>query len=210
MTQPAFTVRLADLERGKTHYDWELPLEWLRSAFEGTDAQVSQPGTLVFEASLTSRQVLIRGRASADVTMPCARTLDPIPVSLSAEVFLLLRPAPAATEHASHTGSLTKKPSKLAPTPSAAQAPKQKPTKRPESELSEQDAAEDVYYGDAVELDGFVREFLLLELPMMPLRSDLRSEERPAIPPTPETSEKVDPRLQPLAEIARRLGKKST
>lgn len=172
---------------------------------------MASSGKLVFDASLTSRQVLIRGRATADVTMPCARTLDPVPVALAAEVFLLLRPAPGtAPEAVPRTGSSTKRASRIDPNSLPAPAAKQKAAKRPESELSEEDAAEDVYHGDTIQLDGFIREFLLLELPMMPLRSDLRSEERPAIPPTPEAPEKVDPRLQPLAEIARRLGKKST
>lgn len=205
-----FTMRLADIERGKRHYEWELPVEWLRQVFEGTDAAVSRVGTLQCTVSETSRQVLVRGSAQACVTMPCARTLDPVPLDLSAEVFLLLHPAPVAAT--TSTGSTAKR--AAAVTPSTSGAPRT--AKRPDSELTEEDAAEDVYYGDTVELDAFVRDFLLLELPMMPLRSDLRSEERPAIPPTPESAEgtphsqTVDPRLQPLAEIANRLGKKST
>jgi uncharacterized metal-binding protein YceD (DUF177 family) len=82
-------------------------------------------------------------------------------------------------------------------------------------ELTEDDAAEDTYTGDQVVLDEFVREFLVLELPMMPVRSDLRSEARPAIPAAPDPSDDsdschgVDPRLRPLAEIASRLSKKT-
>lgn len=200
-------MRLADLERGRRHYEWELPPEWLRLVFEGTDASATEAGLLRVDASETSRQILIRGSVKARVTMPCARTLDPVPVDLSADVFLLLRPA-AGTEGSgpAASGSSTKR----VPGQPTVGTQRSKQAKRPEVELSEEDAAEDVYYGDAAELDGFVREFLLLELPMMPLRSDLRSEERPAIPPTPESPASVDPRLQPLAEIANRLGKKST
>ncbi len=59
-------------------------------------------------------------------------------------------------------------------------------------------------------LDGFVREFLLLELPMTVRRSDLPSTDDPAIaPPSAEPGgaepRPIDPRLAPLAAIASRL-----
>ena len=61
-------------------------------------------------------------------------------------------------------------------------------------------------------LDRFIREFLVLELPMVPLREDLRSEATPAIERPPETAasrtserETIDPRLAPLAAIASKL-----
>jgi uncharacterized protein len=214
LPQPQFIVRLADLERGKTHYEWDLSLVWLRDTFDGSEASVDAPGKLTFEASLSSQRVIIRGRAEAKVTMPCARTLDPVPLDLSAEIYLVL--GPAATTHDTvrpPVGSVAKRTSRPEPPPKAAGAPKRRQTRRPDFELSEDDAAEDTYQGDHIELDAFVREFLLLELPMMPLRSDLRSEERPAIPPAPETAigsdspPRVDPRLRPLAEIASRLRK---
>ena len=214
MQRPFFTVRLADLERGKKHYELELPLAWLRDTFEGTEATVESAGTLVFDASVTARQVLVRGLARARVTMPCARTLDPVTIDLSAEVYLVLRPAATVrVAHQTPAGSAAKRTSPPAPAPRAAEAAKRRPAQRPESELSEDEAAEDVYESDPIDLDGYIREFLLLELPLMPLRSDLRFEERPAIPPTPEATQggesppTVDPRLQPLAEIASRFRK---
>jgi uncharacterized metal-binding protein YceD (DUF177 family) len=212
LSKPQFIVRIADLERGKKQYEWELPLPWLRHAFEGTEATLEAPGSLAFEASITSRQVLIRGKAQASVTVPCARTLDPVPLDLMADIFLVFRPA--ATTHDGNraaTGSVAKKTSHATEPQKAATAPKGKRAHRPDGELSEDDAAEDLYKGDHIELDEPVREFLLLELPMKPIRSDLRYSERPAIPPTPETpvgsesSMTVDPRLRPLAEIASRL-----
>jgi len=214
LSKALFIVRTADLERGKKHYDWELPLAWLQRAFEGTDATIAGPGSLAFDASITSRQVVIRGTAQARVTVPCSRTLDPIDLDLSAEVFLVLRPAAAVHDDSRMSvGSRTKKTSGTEAATKAAPAPKKVQTSRPEVELSEDDAAEDTYRGDHIELDELVREFLVLELPMKPLRSDLRSAERPAIPPTLETSggsessPAIDPRLRPLAEIASRLRK---
>ncbi|MBM4362314.1 MAG: hypothetical protein FJ104_06510 [Deltaproteobacteria bacterium] len=66
-------------------------------------------------------------------------------------------------------------------------------------------------------LDPFVREFLLLELPLFPLREDLRSDETPAIeapPEAPGSPERapgeapLDPRLAPLLSLRARLGRK--
>jgi uncharacterized protein len=214
LSESLLTIRLADLERGKTHYEWELPLLWLRRVFDGTEATVDTSGKLAIDASVTSRQVVVKGHAVANVTMPCARTLDPVSIDLSAEVSLVLRPAATSPEmHATTVGSATKRNSSSNPAKKAAELPKRKPAHWPERELPEDEAAEDVYQGELIELDGFVREFLLLELPLMPLRSDLRFEERPAIPRSPEVANgaanppPLDPRLRPLAEIASRLKK---
>ena len=89
-------------------------------------------------------------------------------------------------------------------------AKSRKMVQRPETELTLEDAAEDFYHGEQIDLDELVREFLILELPMMPLRSDLRFEGMPAISATPgatvsDDADFIDPRLRPLAEIARRL-----
>jgi hypothetical protein len=76
--------------------------------------------------------------------------------------------------------------------------------------LTDAESARDTYAGDQAVLDSFLREFILLELPMVALRSDLRSVEdaaiggalsRTAAPEDPP----VDARLAPLAAIASRL-----
>ena len=58
-------------------------------------------------------------------------------------------------------------------------------------------------------LDDFVREFILLDLPMFVVREDLRSAEDAAIAPRDEdrteAERPIDPRLMPLAELASRL-----
>ena len=60
--------------------------------------------------------------------------------------------------------------------------------------------------------DDFIREFLILELPMFPRRSDLPTDDAPANPPLPADSQPggdkpLDPRLSPLAELKSRLEK---
>ena len=77
-----------------------------------------------------------------------------------------------------------------------------------EPELSTEETAPDTFTGEEIALDDFIREFVLLELPLYPRRPDLPSPEesivsRPLAGPTGEPS--IDPRLEPLAKIAERL-----
>ncbi len=49
-----------------------------------------RPGRLDVEFSKNGREVLVRGRAEVDVTVPCVVTLDPLPFKLEPEILLLL------------------------------------------------------------------------------------------------------------------------
>ena len=65
-----------------------------------------------------------------------------------------------------------------------------------------------MFKGEQIELDDFVREFLLLELPMVVTRPDLPADTDKAYgPPSPElgTERPIDPRLLPLVAIKSRL-----
>jgi uncharacterized protein len=212
---PLFSVPLADLEYGEREIDEEIPRPWLAKALEGTEAVPrDKPGRVTVTLSKNGREVMVRGGIRAYVTMPCARTLDPVDYDLKADVFLLLAP-PGSAPHPPKARA-AKKPVK--PAKAAKKAPHAKPSaqerrKREEDlALVEEEAARDTYEPDRVTLDRFLREFLLLELPMVPLREDLRSEATPAIerPLDPagkgrQAQEAVDPRLAPLAAIADRL-----
>ncbi len=142
--------------------------------------------------------------------MPCARTLDPVDISITPEIFLLLEPRGLTPPGP---------PSRKGPRPGRV-APKTGRSGRTaerdlagwsnDPTLGEAESARDTYAGDQVVLDSFLREFILLELPMVPLRSDLRSVEDAAIggalsaTAVPEEPA-VDARLAPLAAIASRL-----
>jgi hypothetical protein len=140
--------------------------------------------------------------------MPCAWTLDPVDVDIDAELLLMLSPAPSIIAN-------PKRPKKR-----AASGAGSNPTEPKRSEtagrlakervLSVEEAAQDHYSGEEIVLDEYIRESVLLELPMVPLRSDLRDIDNPAIPRPPEeanegTGNRIDPRLAPLAKIAGRL-----
>jgi len=155
------------------------------------------------ELSKNGREVLVRGKVEVDITMPCVVTLDPLPFELRPEILLLLGPGPAPAPAArSRAPAGAAHPS----------APKQKKSKKwaDEAELSDHEAGRDTFSGDEVVLDDYLREFILLELPMYPRRSDLPSPGDAASPPAPEPagSAAIDPRLRPLAEIAQRLASK--
>lgn len=210
MSKAAFVVLVADIERGPCAVTFTLDEAWLSQALEGTDATPRQAGTATVELSKSGRDILVRGRLAVAVSMPCVVTLDPLPIDLNPEIFLML--APAAAEA---TAKGSKKRAGAGAGPALAgrgAAPRKRGT---QDDLEEDElldvtaAARDTFEGSQIELDPFFREFLILELPMFPRRSDLPSSEGPAIgPPTLESGERepaIDPRLQPLAALRSRL-----
>ena len=212
MTKAAFVVPVADLERGPRTVTFTLDDAWLREALEGTDATPRQAGTVTLQLSKSGKDVMVRGRLEAALSMPCVVTLDPLDIDVSPEIFLMLTPAASDP-----LGKSAKKraPAGKEPPPEGRAAP---PRKRhaaedeDEGELLEATAAaRDTFEGSQIELDPFFREFLVLELPMFPRRSDLPSSEGPAIGPrlveleSGEQEPAIDPRLQPLAAIRSRL-----
>ena len=204
MAESEFVVPLADLESGPKHLASTISEAWLRHAFADTEATAVGPGKLDVELSKNGREVLVRGRAEVDVTVPCVVTLDPLPFKLEPEILLLLSPGPGE----SPGGRKAKAPPKERrdAKPSGKKGKRAKAWAE-EPELSTHEAAADTFSGDEVVLDGFLREFILLELPMYPRRSDLPSPGEAAIGPgpQPEGPQPLDPRLSPLAELAKRL-----
>jgi uncharacterized metal-binding protein YceD (DUF177 family) len=215
VTAPRFSLPAVDLEHGDKELEEDIPVDWLRATFEATEATPGdQPGRLEVTLSKSGKDVMVRGSARASVTLPCARTLDPVAYDLRAEIFLMLSPGKVAvrTKPRKHA---EKPADKVAAGKAPAPQKAKKKKREEEPELSDDDAAQDTYDGDTVVLDDFIREFLVLELPMFPLREDLRAEATPAIERDPEPAvngpdkgEVLDPRLAPLAAIASRLRQK--
>ena len=217
MTKASFVVPVADIERGPRTVTFTLDEAWLREALEGTDATPRRAGTATVELSKNGKDVMIRGRAEAPLSMPCVVTLDPLDIDVSSDIFLML--APAASEVSAKVtkkgrGAPAKegKDAKAAP-PEARGAGSRRRAAQDEDEegelLDERAAARDTFEGSQIELDPFFREFIVLELPMFPRRSDLPSSEGPAIGAPPadsgEQEPAIDPRLQPLAALRSRM-----
>ncbi|HKO48098.1 MAG TPA: DUF177 domain-containing protein [Polyangiaceae bacterium] len=212
MTKALFVVPVADVERGPRTVNFTLSEAWLREALEGTDATPRRAGSATLELSKSGRDIMVRGRAEAALSMPCVVTLDPLEIDLNPEIFLML--APAATEPSGKSAKKRPPAAKEAPAEPRGAASRKRGAQDEDEEAELLDAtaaARDTYEGSQIELDSFIREFLLLELPMFPRRSDLPSSPGPAIGPRlvePESDEQepvIDPRLQPLAALRSRL-----
>lgn len=258
MTQKAYVVPLRDLEDGPKTLRQPISDAWLSQQLSDTDAAPAgqSDGSLDVTLTKSGRDVLVRGRLAVTVQVPCARTLDPAVYRVTPEVFLLLGPkAGGAAEAGPHRGGRSddrganraqgSRGSAARGTPGRHGAGRgaQTPTKsgggwEEDSLLDEEDAARDTYSGEQVVLDDFLREFILLEIPMVPLREDLRKapfEATPSPPGSPsagdsspsshfqpaeseatqseagqpaKAAEKVDPRLSPLVALKARLEKK--
>jgi uncharacterized metal-binding protein YceD (DUF177 family) len=230
MSRPELVIPVADLERGAKHAEFVLSEAWLRHALEGTHATTSVPGKVEVTVSKNGTSVLVRGQLTVDLTMPCVVTLDPVPVPVRSEILLMLSPkSGATTEHEGHVARRKPRPPKadvLAAPEKARPGPERTgrskgPTKGGSGEghweetpiLDDETAGQDTYDGHEITLDDFVREFLVLELPMFPRRSDLPTDSPAANPPLPADSQPggdkpLDPRLSPLAELKSRLEQK--
>lgn len=212
MAKPTFVVPVADLERGPRTVTFTLDEAWLRQALEDTGATPRGPGTATVELSKNGKDVMVRGRVEAPLTMACVVTLDPLEIDVNPEVFLMLAPGPV--EHGARGNRKARK-AEPATGNDARGGSRKKNPREDEDEGEELDvttAARDTYDGSQIELDPFFREFLMLELPMFPRRSDLPSPEEPAIGAPPSVSDgqepAIDPRLQPLAALRSRLREK--
>ncbi len=192
MTQPLFSVLVSDVEREEQERAWDIPAEWLDWALSETDARrTSKTGRLTATLMKNGSQFLVRGSIDVQVTLPCARTLEPALYDLKPELFLML----TRSQQASGTNRR--------PRPQRARGEESE-----EPVLTEEDAAYDSFSGETIVLDDWVREQVLLELPMFPLRSDLRLEASPAIaspPQSPAGPRALDPRLQPLKDLADKM-----
>jgi uncharacterized metal-binding protein YceD (DUF177 family) len=227
MSRPELVVPVADLERGPKHVEFPLSEAWLRRALEGTDASVGAPGKLDVTLSKNGTDVLVRGMVHADLTMRCVVTLDPVPVAVRTEILLMLSPKSSAAAEGREPGtggrrratrSSKEKVTETAATSTERPGRAKKPAKGEghwdeTPVLDDETAGRDTFDGHEVVLDDFAREFLILELPMFPRRSDLPTDSAAANPPLPADSQvggdkPLDPRLSPLAELKSRLEQK--
>jgi len=219
VTSKVFSVTLRDLEDGPSEISGGLTQPWVDELLHDTDVRHAQAGEghLDLTVTKTGPNILVQGKMNLTVTVPCARTLEPALYVLSPKIFLHLFPAqgveitpprrPARGEHKSDKKTKSKA-----------------GNWSDDAELSDGNAAQDTYSGEEIVLDNFLREFILLEIPMIPLREDLRDVPFEANPPLPEDGSSraetttasagesdedfIDPRLLPLRDLKARLEKK--
>jgi len=179
---------------------------WLRNALSDAQAEPLGPGEATVELTKTGGLVLVRGHARVKLTVPCVVTLDPVPLELEPEISLELTRDAEAPERPRGSPKADKKHGAEKAKPQKARSARRT---KDDPELSSEETARDTYRGEEVVLDDFFREFILLEIPPYPRRSDLPSPEesissRPLAGPSAE-AKPIDPRLAPLLGIASRL-----
>ena len=139
----------------------ELPSGWFLKRFEETEARLATDegakATVTAKLSHSGKNVVVRGKVHADLHVPCVRCLSPASIALEAPLSLFLEPV-------SRSRLLR---AAEAPTGKGARTPRE-----PEYVFSSAEADLDVYDGETVLLDNFVREAILLEVPNFVLCSD--------------------------------------
>jgi uncharacterized protein len=174
-----FTIPARDLDAAGKPFHFVVRAAWVRGALEGTDVSAAGPdGALEVRASKSGTDVVVRGTLEAEVTVPCARCLEPARIKVHEPISALVVPSTELRESAG-----AKSDDDVAP-----------------------DQADMIPYdGENVVLDDLVRDELLLGIPMIPLCSEgcpgirRKGEKEPSEAATPETA--IDPRLQPLLRL---------
>jgi uncharacterized protein len=172
--------------------DVELTTEWLDKhlADAGVGAQEgdAKPGRVKGRLSRSGPDVVVRAHVTANLAAACVRCLDPAPLAVAAELSLLLT---ASTRSDARRGARA-----------------QRQRHMPEHEFGPAEADVDVYDGETVVLDAFVREAILLEVPNFPLcrASCPGIAVRDAVAMSIEPEPTVDPRLAPLDAFRQREG----
>jgi uncharacterized protein len=227
-----FAINAADIDAAGRSIEADLPVDWLDKQLADCDAHATAPGHLSVRLSRTGNEIVVRGKTRASLQAPCGRCLSPSKMDIEGELALLLQPAktpakaPAPSKASSKASASAPAAGARAPrTPrdprnatgkgsaadGAAPAPVGGKGKRaskdkdlPEYEFASDEADVDLFDGETVVLDDFVREAILLEIPIFPLCSEDCTGIRPASSDDAidEGAEpRVDPRLAPLGAL---------
>lgn len=202
---PRFVYPIKDLERGMIEVRAPLPDTWVAQALGDTEVEATpgKTGELDVSLSLIGHDVLVRGKVTAFMTLPCARCLQNTDIMVQGDLALSLVPGKAPASIAS--GGLGG--------PSGEGKGKGKKGKRRPKEgddghvIDPSEAELDTYVGDEVVLDPFLREAILLEVPIFPLCSEACPGIGAASPQdtgTMSDDDAIDPRLAPLLELKKK------
>jgi len=224
---PLFAIPAGDIDAAGRSLAADLPVAWLDEQLGDCDMHAAEPGHVSARLSRSGSDMVVHGRVRVVVEVPCARCLEPAKVDVDGELSLLLKPASAAVlaqkaEEQRAATSAKKQPAgagkgrgKGAEAGAAGGAKGgagKRPSKEkegPEYEFSSDEAEVDVYDGETVVLDGFIREAILLEIPIFPLCSESCPGIRPASLGAVEEGHAptLDPRLAPLGALRAAMAK---
>lgn len=175
-----YPIPVSELDAGGKEFRFPVRAAWVRGALEGHEATTAgSDGTLAVRASKSGHDVVVHGTLDAELTIPCARCLEPAKLPIHSDISVLYVPA-----------------SRLA----TARADG-------ERELADEEADTLPFEGETVVLDDLVRDELVLEIPMIPLCSEACPGMSPGPDPERAGEKPIDPRLAPLLEFAARKPK---
>lgn len=210
---PEFAIPLADLESvGLTGKDFDFAVSpaWAGRQLEGSELrwdEAVEAGKLHIHAQLTGRDVLVMGRLQGGLLTDCCRCLEPVKLPVDAEITVLFHPGPPEVRGADGKPAKGEKAHKGAGKAPARESKDAKAARELEEDLDLEGPDSETYQGDKVVLDGLVREYLELEMPMQPLcREDCPGIEIPEhLRPPPDFGREsdIDPRLLPLMKLAK-------
>ena len=205
---PEIKINVGDLDAGGKHFQFPLRAAWIRGILEDHEATTAgTDGLLDVRASASGTAIVVHGTLRADLTVPCARCLDPVAVKIDEPLSLLFVPghvhsAPASpAREAKGPAAKEGKPGGKGPagpsgppgSPSLPGSPgspgrRRKRAEDNEREISSEEADTLPYDGETVVLDDVIRDELILETPIFPLCS----EDCPGMSPPPETRSKKE------------------
>ncbi len=175
-----FALPLSDVDQGSPkEKHFVIRADWVRGALEETQSTTAgKDGTFDVKLSRSGNDVVLTGDLHVELSVPCARCLEPFPFSIDAKVSALLVPAAK---------------SKV--------AGKAEKGDDDEYEFSETEADTVPYDGETLVFDDVVRDELVLETPMIPLCSEDCPGMKGAPSEEPNEQDSVDPRFAVLKQI---------
>lgn len=209
-----FAITAADIDPAGRSIDADLPPDWLNTQLADTDARATNVGHLSARLSRSGNEIVVRGKTRASLEVSCGRCLSPTKLDIEGDLSLLLQPAkPQPPEPAgSSTRGASGKKSEAGASSGDGKGKKAKEKDLPEYEFSTDEADVDTYDGETVVLDEFVREAILLEMPIFPLCSEDCPGIRPASSDVVDggAEPRIDPRLAPLGALRAMLAQSKT
>ncbi len=210
-----FAINAADIDAAGRSIEADLPVDWLDKQLADVDVKATAPGFISVRLSRSGNEVVVRGKTRASLEAPCGRCLSPAKIEIEGDLALMLQPAktpapePAADARSSKgTAAKSSSPGGASGGGKGKKAAKEK--ELPEYEFSSDEADVDTYDGETVVLDDFIREAILLEMPIFPLCSEDCPGIRPASSEVIDegAEPRIDPRLAPLEALRAALAQK--
>ncbi|MEZ4256332.1 MAG: YceD family protein [Polyangiales bacterium] len=138
-----FVLNIHDIVGSGKEFSFPIEPSWLEAELAGTDVRVlpgAPTGRLEVRTHRSGDDVVLESHIEAEIATDCVRCLGDAKMPVSTDVTVLMSPRSSAPAEEDDA-----------------------------DELSPDELAREYYVGDEIVLDSFVREHILLEVPMQPL-----------------------------------------